>query len=928
MRNAELKADGTGRTEPSDLSTGAEELVRRYSSAPGALSPEEVQRLVYEFQVQLGELETQNQELRERQRSLERYRDRYVDLYDFAPLGYVSLDEDAYVQEINLAGAKMLGLEPAEITGYSFVDYVTPAHRDSFLRHVRECVRELKEVTGEVILTAPDGQTIPVQLHSLPISDEDGKSTLCKTAVTDITERKLAEEALRRAKEDWEGTFDTVPDLVAILDSHHRVVRVNRAMAERFKVSPDECIGLRCYELMHGSSQPSQSCPHAQTCRDGREHTVELEEPRLAGSFLVTTSPRLDEQGRAVGTVHVARDITRLKQTEKALHRLNAELEGRVAEQTAEIRKTYDLAQAERQRLYDLLETLPVYVILLSTDHHVPFANRFFRERFGESQGRRCFEYLFQRTEPCESCETYKVLKTGAPHQWEWTGPDGRDYDIYDFPFVDSDGSRLILEMGIDVTERKRAEAALRASQARLIRAQRVASVGVWEWEIATGELYWSDGIYHIFGLEKDQFPATYDAFIASVHPDDRDFVQRHVDRAVHQNAEYSIDHRIVLPGGEVRYVHEQGEVHRDADGKPLGMLGTVLDITDRKQAEEDLRETKQRLELAVRGTYDGLWDWNVITNEVWFAPRFNELLGYQADELPNTFAAWESRLHPDDRGRTLEAVQLHLEQGRPYDVEYRLRIKSGDYRWFRARGEAVRDECGIPFRMAGSIEDIAQRKDLERELSEISTFEQQRMGQELHDGLGQQMLGLRLLAKGLEKSLLARGFPEAGSASQLVEALHDCQKHIRALIEGVRPVEVDANGLMAALANLAENTQTLTDIAFTFVCHRPVLMEDTHTATQLFYIAQEAVRNAVKHAKPTRITVRLESHHGQVTLAIRDDGRGIHGDPDQMTGMGLRIMRYRAGVLGAALRIQPAVGGGTLVTCTLHQEQRNDSER
>jgi signal transduction histidine kinase len=122
------------------------------------------------------------------------------------------------------------------------------------------------------------------------------------------------------------------------------------------------------------------------------------------------------------------------------------------------------VARAERQRLYDVLEALPVYVVLLSPDYHVPFANRFFRQRFGESGGKRCFEYLFHRAEPCENCETFKVLKTHAPHHWEWTGPDGRDYDIHDYPFADTDGSPLILEMGTDVTERKRAEEALRRS--------------------------------------------------------------------------------------------------------------------------------------------------------------------------------------------------------------------------------------------------------------------------------------------------------------------------------------------------------------------------------------------------------------------------------------------------------------------------------
>ena len=152
-----------------------------------------------------------------------------------------------------------------------------------------------------------------------------------------------------------------------------------------------------------------------------------------------TLTPLLDDRGEAEFLVFSLEDVTERKRAE-------------------------DAVEAERQRFNDVLEMLPAYLVLLTPDYHVPFANRFFRERFGESHGRRCFEYLFGRSEPCETCETYTVLKTMAPHQWEWTGPDGRNYDVFDFPFTDTDGSTLILEMGIDITERKRAEEALKAA--------------------------------------------------------------------------------------------------------------------------------------------------------------------------------------------------------------------------------------------------------------------------------------------------------------------------------------------------------------------------------------------------------------------------------------------------------------------------------
>ena len=158
---------------------------------------------------------------------------------------------------------------------------------------------------------------------------------------------------------------------------------------------------------------------------------------------------------------HLAVALAKLRAEDEVRH-LNANLEQRIAEQAGEIRKANVVLTREQERFREVLDMLPAYVVLLTPDYYVPFANRFFEERFGKSEGRRCYEYLFNRNEPCETCETYTVLKTNAPHHWEWTGPDGRNYDIHDFPFTDSDGSPLIMEVGVDITERKRAEAALK----------------------------------------------------------------------------------------------------------------------------------------------------------------------------------------------------------------------------------------------------------------------------------------------------------------------------------------------------------------------------------------------------------------------------------------------------------------------------------
>lgn len=168
----------------------------------------------------------------------------------------------------------------------------------------------------------------------------------------------------------------------------------------------------------------------------------------------------------------------------------------------------------------------------------------------------------------------------------------------------------------------------------------------------------------------------------------------------------------------------------RDADGKMIGILGTSLDITERKRIENELRASQERYEVAVRGSNDGLWDWDLISNEVYFSPRWKSMIGYEDDQISNDFAEFEDRLHPEDHDWVMTSVQDYLGGNLPvYQVEFRFRHKNGSYRWILSRGAALRDETGQPYRLAGSHTDITEHKKTEealvRRISELETIAQ-----------------------------------------------------------------------------------------------------------------------------------------------------------------------------------------------------------
>ena len=272
-------------------------------------------------------------------------------------------------------------------------------------------------------------------------------------------ERAEGREALVRAKEEWERTFASVPDMIAILDKDLRIVRVNQAIALRLGVSAEEVIGLYCFEVMHGSSEPPDFCPHSRTMKDGRPHIEEIRDDRLGGDFVVSIIPLYDNQGEISGSVHIAHDITQRKQVEEALREAHAELEQRVQERTAEL---------ERQA--ELLDLAHDAIIVRDTRGRIVYWNAGAEITYGWSKDEalgNTVDNLLKTTYPSSLQEiVYVVYREG---RWEGelthTGKDGRQIVVLSRWTLRRGGagaSGEMLEINRDITARKAVEAQLR----------------------------------------------------------------------------------------------------------------------------------------------------------------------------------------------------------------------------------------------------------------------------------------------------------------------------------------------------------------------------------------------------------------------------------------------------------------------------------
>jgi PAS domain S-box-containing protein len=344
----------------------------------------------------------------------------------------VTISPDGKITDVNKATEKVTGCSRDELIGSDFSCYFTsPELADAGYKqvlsqgYVRDYPLEIKAKSGKVT---------EVLYNATIFHDEAGKVQGVFAAARDVTERNKAQAAIRVERKRLFDVLETLPAYVVLLDSDHRVSFANKVFRERF----GESHGKRCYEYLFNRNRECPRCITYNVYREGKFQHWYWSGPD-GREYDVYDYPFKDSDGSTL-ILEMGIDVTELKKAEKAL-------------------------EAERQHLFDALESLPVMLAILSQERKITFSNKLFRERFGVASSKLCFEFLFGKDDLCEWCQAFSVLKTGRPTYWRLNCPNGRIFDVYNSPFVETDGSVSILEVLVDITQRVKMEKQLKDSE-------------------------------------------------------------------------------------------------------------------------------------------------------------------------------------------------------------------------------------------------------------------------------------------------------------------------------------------------------------------------------------------------------------------------------------------------------------------------------
>jgi PAS domain S-box-containing protein len=429
------------------------------------------------------------------------------------------------------------------------------------------------------------------------------------------------------------------------------------------------------------------------------------------------------------------------------------------------------------------------------------------------------------------------------------------------------------------------------------------------------GEAYVSPQIEKTLGFSQREWLEDPVRWYQQIHPSDKQRWSVEAAQMFLAGQPLRSSYRVLSRDRRVIWFHCEAKMIRREDGRPWFIHGVAFDITELKQTEAALEE-ERNVASAILDTVGALV---VVLDPEGRIVRFNRacerITGCKFEEVQGRRLG-EMFFAPEAPEKFRSALH-QLTAGAPVaDHESYWRAAGGGRRlisWSTTVLPGPRHEA--QYIIATGI-DITERKRLEHAVLEVSNSEQRRIGQDLHDGLGQHLTGIAFMSKTLEQKLADKSLPETADAAKIVKLVNEAIHETRELARGLLPVQSDSLGLMSALQHWAGEVEDLFHIACRFECDDPVLIHNEAATNHLYRIAQESVHNAIKHGRASQIVIALSGTNGRGVLSIRDDGVGITEAAANQNGMGLHIMRYRASIIGGVLEVARCGERGTAVTC------------
>jgi PAS domain S-box-containing protein len=604
-------------------------------------------------------------------------------------------------------------------------------------------------------------------------------------------------------------------------------------------------------------------------------------------TYLVTKGPLHDAAGRVNGLFGIARDISALRRDETRLRLWGASF----------VNASFALAMSDARDGCFVMAN-PVYA-----------AERGYTPE--ELVGKPIIEVFPPEIRGAVLARIAEAERRGhLIFESEQLCKDGRRFPVLlDLTVLYDEAGRPLnrIAYAMDLTERKRAEARLRRSQAQLFNFVETSPVSMAMFDQDMRYLAWSERWMHDFGRGRADLRGLchYD-----VHPDLPAYWREVHRRGLAGEVVRKDEDFWELADGTPQWLRWAVLPWRDGAGDIGGIVISSEDMTDRKLAMDRLAEREARYRTAIETARDGFVVLDTQARIIDVNAAYLRRSGYTRDEILHLpMAQLEAAMNAEQVADRLAYV---LKQG---SVRFETMHRARD-------GTAWPVEVNAAFsadaegRVFAFVRDLTERRELERQIIAASTDEQERIGSEIHDGLGQKLTAIGMLTHSLGLRLGRGGHAaEAAAADDLLRYVQQALHEARLLARGLSPVQIDAEGLPDALALLVDEARAAGQVGCAFSSSGAMPAMPQMAAVHLYRIAQEAINNALKHARAQRIEVGLECAGDHLTLTVRDDGIGIARDA--AGGMGLSIMRYRSSIIGATLGIGPCSGTrGTLVRC------------